>query len=151
MSIYVESWYPYKPLSCIFPNSVSRRWMILPNKFLRLRQPSQDAGTSRKRCKIWRIGFPFTRTWHISSRLISKTVAVENGSPTGTFGNDTLWKLENDENRAVFDDFGTRRIFLPQASTVFELFRHRVNASSNFGTFTFFIIFEMCRHRVNAV
>ena len=29
--------------------------------------------------------------------------------------------------------------------------RHRVNASSNFATVTFFIVFKMCRHRVNAV
>ena len=42
-------------------------------------------------------------------------------------------------------------VFYRQVSTVFKLFRHRVNASSNFATVTFFIVFKMCRHRVNAV
>ena len=35
--------------------------------------------------------------------------------------------------------------------SVFKLFRHRVNASSNSATVTFFTVFKMCRHRVNAV
>ena len=42
-------------------------------------------------------------------------------------------------------------LFTGKFPTVFKLFRHRVNASSNFATGTFFIVFKMCRHRVNAV
>ena len=38
-----------------------------------------------------------------------------------------------------------------KSRTVFKLFRHRVNASSNSATVTFFTVFKMCRHRVNAV
>ena len=35
--------------------------------------------------------------------------------------------------------------------TVFKLFRHRLNASSNFATVTFFTVFKMCRHCVHVV
>ena len=42
-------------------------------------------------------------------------------------------------------------LFTCKFPTVFKLFRHRVNASSNFATVTFFTVFKMCRHRVNAV
>ena len=35
--------------------------------------------------------------------------------------------------------------------TVFKLFRHSLNASSNFASVTFFTVFEMCRHRLNQV
>ena len=38
-----------------------------------------------------------------------------------------------------------------KSPTVFKLFRHRVNASSNSATLTVFTVFKMCRHRVNAV
>ena len=38
-----------------------------------------------------------------------------------------------------------------KSRTVFKLFRHPVNASSNSATVTFVTIFKMCRHRVNAV
>ena len=38
-----------------------------------------------------------------------------------------------------------------KSRTVFKLFWHRVNASSNLATVTFFTVFKMCRHRVNAV
>ena len=34
---------------------------------------------------------------------------------------------------------------------VFKLFRHRVNASSNFAAVTFLTVFRMCWHRVNVV
>ena len=44
-----------------------------------------------------------------------------------------------------------QRVFYHKFPTVFKLFRHRVNASSNFATVTFFTVFKMCRHRVNAV
>ena len=43
------------------------------------------------------------------------------------------------------------KFFAIKFSTVFELFRHRVNTSSNFATVTFFFVFKMCRHRVNVV
>ena len=43
------------------------------------------------------------------------------------------------------------QLFTDKFPTVFKLFRHRVNASSDFATVTFFIVFKMCRHRVNAV
>ena len=42
-------------------------------------------------------------------------------------------------------------LFTGKFSTFFKLFQHRVNASSNFATVTFFIVFKMCRLRVNAV
>ena len=35
--------------------------------------------------------------------------------------------------------------------TVFKLFRHRVNASSNSAIVTFFTVFKMCQHRLEAV
>ena len=38
-----------------------------------------------------------------------------------------------------------------KSRTVFKLFRHRVNASSNSATVTFFTVFKMCQHCVNAV
>ena len=43
------------------------------------------------------------------------------------------------------------QLFTDKFPTVFKLFRHRVNASSNFAAVTIFIVFKMCRHRVNAV
>ena len=43
------------------------------------------------------------------------------------------------------------QLFTDKFLTVFKLFRHRVNASSDFATVTFFTVFKMCRHRVNAV
>ena len=44
-----------------------------------------------------------------------------------------------------------KELLTVKSRTVFKLFRHRVNASSNSATVTFFIVFKMCRHRVNAV
>ena len=44
-----------------------------------------------------------------------------------------------------------KEFFTVKSRTVFKLLRHRVNASSNSATVTFFTVFKMCRHRVNAV
>ena len=41
--------------------------------------------------------------------------------------------------------------FAVKFRTVFRLFRHRVNASSNSATVKLFTVFKMCRHRVKAV
>ena len=43
------------------------------------------------------------------------------------------------------------RCFLRPCPAVFKLFQHHVNASSNFGTVTFFMAFRKCQHPMNAV
>ena len=77
----------------------------------------------------------------------------ENGTLTGTF-----WKRHRANTLKFFwfrhTSFASKscnELFTGKFPTVFKLFWHRVNASSNFATVTFFIVFKMCRHRVNAV
>ena len=135
----------------------------------RLRLRSHDAGRFWKRWKVWRIGLPFTRKRHIFCRQILKTVDFENRTLTGTFWkrhrvNTRKWCKQN-IFRCFWNENGRflecRFISLASKSykefysvifpTVFKLLRHRVNASSNSATVTFFIVFKMCRHRVNTV
>ena len=109
-----------------------------------------------------------TKTAHFC-RQISKTVDFENGTLTGTFWKRHRVNTQKMIKKNIFQCFwnetdrflecryislaskSCNELFTCKFSTVFKLFRYRVNASSNFATVTFFTVFKMCRHRVNAV
>ena len=108
-----------------------------------------------------------TKTAHFC-RQILKTVDFENRSLTSTFWKwhrVKTWKWKQNIFRRFWNQtgrfLGCRYISLTSKScnefftvefpTVFKLFRHRLNTSSNFATVIFFTVFKMCWHRVNAV
>ena len=43
-----------------------------------------------------------------------------------------------------------QRVFAVICSTIFNFFRHHINASSNFATVIFFTVFNICRHHINS-